>query len=63
MSPATLADQVCRFVQDEELARKSSAKGLLRSRDFTWKQHVQQLLDLAQSSFAETIAKQMQERV
>jgi glycosyltransferase involved in cell wall biosynthesis len=51
MSPTGLADQVCRFVQDEELAKSSSAGGLLRSRDFTWKQHVQQLLDLAQSRF------------
>ncbi len=56
MSPTALADQVCRFVQDEELAKSSSVKGLLRSRDFTWKQHVQQLLDLAQSRFGETIA-------
>jgi glycosyltransferase involved in cell wall biosynthesis len=60
MSPTALADQVCRFVEDKELAKISSAKGLLRSRDFTWRQHVQQLLDLAQSRFAETIAKQAQ---
>ena len=47
MSPTALADQVCRFVHDEELAKSSSGKGLLRSQDFSWKQHVQQLLDLA----------------
>jgi glycosyltransferase involved in cell wall biosynthesis len=61
MSPIDLADQVCRFVQDEELARSSSERGQLRSRDFTWKQHVQQLLDLAQSRFAEAIAKPARE--
>lgn len=58
MSPTALADQVCRFVQDEDLAKRSSAKGLLRSQDFTWKRHVQQLLELAQSRLAETIASQ-----
>jgi glycosyltransferase involved in cell wall biosynthesis len=63
MSPTALADQVCRFVQDEELAKSSRAKGLLRSRDFTWKRHVQQLLDLAQARFAETIAKQRHEEL
>jgi glycosyltransferase involved in cell wall biosynthesis len=61
MSPRALAGQVCRFVQDEELAKSSSAKGLLRSRDFTWKRHVQQLLDLAQSKFEMTIARQLPE--
>lgn len=63
MSPTALADQVCRFVQDEEISKSSSVKGLRRSRDFTWKQHVQQLLDLAQSRFAETIAKQVQKEL
>jgi glycosyltransferase involved in cell wall biosynthesis len=51
MSPAGLADQVCRLVQDKDLAKGSRAKGQLRSRDFSWKKHVQQLLDLAQSRF------------
>ena len=59
ISPTALADQVCRFVQDEELAKNFTAKGLRRSQDFTWKQHVQQLLELAPCKFGMTIAKQV----
>jgi glycosyltransferase involved in cell wall biosynthesis len=62
-SPKSLADQVCRFAEDQELARSSSASGMRRSRDFNWEQHVQQLLDLAQARFAVAIAKQVQEEI
>jgi glycosyltransferase involved in cell wall biosynthesis len=61
MSPVALADQVCRLVQDEELARSSSSKGQLRSRDFSWKEHVQQLIDLAQSRFNGVITQPAEE--
>lgn len=49
MSPATLEDQVCRLAEDKELAKSFKAKGVLRARDFSWKKHVQQIIDLAQS--------------
>jgi len=61
MSPPALADQVCRLVQDDELATNSSAKGQLRSRDFSWKKHVQQLIDLAQSRFKGVIPEPSEE--
>jgi glycosyltransferase involved in cell wall biosynthesis len=46
-SPEALAEQVSRVRRSPELAEKLSSNGLRRARDFSWHQHVEQLVILA----------------
>lgn len=46
-SPQALAERVSELADSEELRRTMGARGLQRSKDFSWSRHVQQLLDLA----------------
>jgi glycosyltransferase involved in cell wall biosynthesis len=46
-SPQELADLIVRFTRSEELPATMREKGLLRSCDFSWEKHVEQLLLLA----------------
>ena len=46
-SAEELAAQVCRVVASGELSKRLSDRGLERSQDFSWKKHVDQLLELA----------------
>jgi glycosyltransferase involved in cell wall biosynthesis len=46
-SPQALAELVVQSSQSPELAAAMREKGLLRSRDFSWDKHVEQLLQLA----------------
>jgi glycosyltransferase involved in cell wall biosynthesis len=47
-SPEALAEQVLRIQESPELAERLSHNGLRRARDFSWSEHVERLLDLAQ---------------
>ncbi len=47
-SPDALAEQVMRIQESPELAERLSGNGLRRSRDFSWSEHVECLLGLAQ---------------
>jgi glycosyltransferase involved in cell wall biosynthesis len=44
-----LAETVFRIARSPDLARKMSARGLERSRDFSWKDHVAQVIAIAES--------------
>jgi glycosyltransferase involved in cell wall biosynthesis len=46
-SPEALAEQVLRVQGSPELSQKLSSNGLRRARDFSWHQHVEQLVVLA----------------
>ncbi len=46
-SPEALAEQVLRVQGSPELSEKLSSNGLRRARDFSWHQHVEQLVVLA----------------
>jgi glycosyltransferase involved in cell wall biosynthesis len=46
-SPKEFADQILRVATSEELARDLSARGRLRSQEFSWRVHVEQLVGLA----------------
>jgi glycosyltransferase involved in cell wall biosynthesis len=46
-SPEELAEQVLRVQGSPELSEKLSGNGLRRARDFSWQQHVEQLVVLA----------------
>jgi glycosyltransferase involved in cell wall biosynthesis len=52
-SPETLADQAIQVSASKEQAKALREAGLLRSRDFSWDKHVEELLRLARS-LAET---------
>jgi glycosyltransferase involved in cell wall biosynthesis len=47
-SPDALAEQVMRIQESPELAETLSHNGLRRARDFSWSEHVERLLGLAQ---------------
>ncbi len=46
-SPEELAMQIWRMADSQNMSRQFAAKGLARSRDFSWKNHVDQMLALA----------------
>jgi glycosyltransferase involved in cell wall biosynthesis len=48
-SPELLAETACKVAQSPELCRKMSERGLERSRDFSWKDHVDQLISIAEA--------------
>ena len=43
-SPDALAEQVTKIANDPDLASKLGKEGLTRSRDFSWKRHVEQII-------------------
>jgi glycosyltransferase involved in cell wall biosynthesis len=47
-SPGLLAETVCRVARSRELSGKMSLGGLERSRDFSWKKHVDQIVEVAE---------------
>ncbi len=47
-STELLAETVCRMAQSPELFRRMSERGLERSRDFSWKDHVAQVISIAE---------------
>ncbi|HKN71359.1 MAG TPA: glycosyltransferase family 1 protein [Terriglobales bacterium] len=47
-SPNALAERVVQIQESPELAEKLSSNGLRRARDFSWSEHVERLLVLAQ---------------
>ena len=47
-SPDALAERVVQIQESPELAEKLSRNGLRRARDFSWSEHVERLLVLAQ---------------
>lgn len=51
-SPEELAEQVCRVAAKNDLSKQLSERGVERSRDFSWKKHVDELLGLAASLLA-----------
>ncbi len=48
-SPQDLARQILRMAESKNLRQGFAAKGLARSRDFSWQHHVDQILALAQN--------------
>ena len=46
-SPEALAEQVLRVQVSSEFSERLSSNGLRRARDFSWRQHVEQLVVLA----------------
>jgi glycosyltransferase involved in cell wall biosynthesis len=46
-SAEELAQEVLRIASSEQLARDLSAQGKLRSQDFSWQRHVDQMIGLA----------------
>jgi glycosyltransferase involved in cell wall biosynthesis len=46
-SPESMAEQILQLLRSPELTEKLSRFGLQRSRDFSWKQHVESLIVLA----------------
>ncbi|HWW16462.1 MAG TPA: glycosyltransferase family 1 protein [Candidatus Dormibacteraeota bacterium] len=48
-SPDLLAETVARVAQSPELFKKMSERGLKRSLDFSWKDHVAQIVSIAQT--------------
>jgi len=47
-SPESLAETASRLAQSREMLSKMSARGLERSRDFSWKDHVDQVISIAE---------------
>jgi glycosyltransferase involved in cell wall biosynthesis len=47
-SPELLAETACRVAQSPDLSRRMSERGLERSRDFSWKDHVAQVISIAE---------------
>ena len=47
-SPDALAERILQIQESPELAEKLSCNGLRRARDFSWSEHVERLLALAQ---------------
>jgi glycosyltransferase involved in cell wall biosynthesis/SAM-dependent methyltransferase len=47
-SPELLAETVFRVAQSPEVSERSSVRGLERSKDFSWKKHVDQIVALAE---------------
>jgi glycosyltransferase involved in cell wall biosynthesis len=48
-SPELLAETVCKVAQSPELFRKMSERGLECSRNFSWKDHVDQVISVAEA--------------
>jgi glycosyltransferase involved in cell wall biosynthesis len=48
-SPEGLAERVAQVVQNPELAEGMSKRGLERSADFSWKDHVARIIDVAET--------------
>jgi glycosyltransferase involved in cell wall biosynthesis len=48
-SPDVLAETVCRSTQSPELRKKMSERGLKRSGDFSWKDHVARVISIAEA--------------
>jgi glycosyltransferase involved in cell wall biosynthesis len=48
-SPELLAETVCKVAQSPGLFRKMSERGLERSRDFSWKDHVDRVISVAEA--------------
>jgi glycosyltransferase involved in cell wall biosynthesis len=48
-SPDLLAQAVCRVAMSPELSGKLSERGLARSADFSWKQHVSEIVSIAEA--------------
>jgi len=48
-SPESLAEAVCRVAQSAQAYRRMCERGLQRSGDFSWKDHVAQVISIAQS--------------
>jgi glycosyltransferase involved in cell wall biosynthesis len=46
-SPETLADRVASLAASHELVEQLSARGLARSTDFSWEEHVNQVIAVA----------------
>jgi glycosyltransferase involved in cell wall biosynthesis len=46
-SAAELAEQICRVADSSDFSQQLSERGLARSRDFSWRKHVDELLALA----------------
>jgi len=46
-SPDLLAEAICRVTQSPDLLRRMSERGLERSADFSWKKHVDQIVEVA----------------
>jgi glycosyltransferase involved in cell wall biosynthesis len=51
-SPEDLAERVCQIATSDQLARMLADRGLERSRRFSWKRHVDELLNLARNLLA-----------
>jgi glycosyltransferase involved in cell wall biosynthesis len=47
-SPDALAERILQIQESPELAEKLSCNGLRRAHDFSWSEHVERLLALAQ---------------
>ena len=48
-SPELLAETVCRVAQSPELFRRMSERGLQRCEDFSWREHVEQVILMAET--------------
>jgi glycosyltransferase involved in cell wall biosynthesis len=48
-SPEDLAAQIVQIAESQDLSQSLAAKGLIRARDFSWRSHVDQLLELAEN--------------
>jgi glycosyltransferase involved in cell wall biosynthesis len=48
-SPERLAETVCKAAQSPELFRRMSEQGLERSQDFSWKDHVDRVISVAEA--------------
>ena len=46
-SPEELAAQIVQIAESQDLSQSLAAKGLMRSQDFSWHRHVDQMLELA----------------
>jgi glycosyltransferase involved in cell wall biosynthesis len=67
-SPDLLAETVYRIAPSREASRKMSERGLARSEDFSWKKHVDQIVEVAEELLSpaaigpESLVPQMKER-
>jgi glycosyltransferase involved in cell wall biosynthesis len=48
-SPDLLAETICQAAQSPEISKKMLAQGLERSKDFSWRDHVAQVIAIAES--------------
>ncbi|MGH9504278.1 MAG: glycosyltransferase [Terriglobales bacterium] len=59
-SPEELAGQIGRIAASGELSHKLSKSGQERSREFSWKRHVDELLELAANLLSSTLPKDIE---